>query len=60
VIATTEQRSIQTTKQYLHLAGVTFAQDAAAPEARLLGGRTVYPTDLTSDDLTGSEAGVEA
>ena len=29
---------MQTTKQYLHLAGVTFEQDAAALEARPLGG----------------------
>jgi len=51
---------MQTTKQYLHLAGVTFEQDAAALEARLLGGRNFYPTELTSPDLRESEASVEA
>ena len=60
VMATAGHRSMQTTKQYLHLAGVTFEQDAAALEARLLGGRTFYPTDVTSDDLSGSDASVEA
>jgi integrase len=60
VMATAGHRSMQTTKQYLHLAGVTFERDAAALEARLLGGRTFYPTDVTSDDLSASEASVEA
>jgi site-specific recombinase XerD len=60
VMATAGHRSMQTTKQYLHLAGVTFEQDAAALEARLLGGRNFYPTQMISDDLTGSEASVEA
>lgn len=59
VMATAGHRSMQTTKQYLHLAGVTFEQDAAALEARLLGGRNFYPTDVTLDDLSGSEASVE-
>jgi len=39
VMATAGHRSMQTTKQYLHLAGTTFAADAAALEARLLGER---------------------
>lgn len=60
VMATAGHRSMQTTKQYLHLAGVTFEQDAAALEARLLGGRNFYPTDVTPDDLSGSGASVEA
>ena len=59
-MATAGHRSMQTTKQYLHLAGVTFEQDAAALEARLLGGRNFYPTELTSPDLRESEASVEA
>jgi integrase len=37
VMATAGHRSMQTTKRYLHLAGVTFQQDANALEARLLG-----------------------
>ena len=36
VMATAGHRSMQTTKQYLHLAGTTFAADAAALEVRLL------------------------
>ena len=46
VTATAGHRSMQTTKQYLHLAGVTFEQDAAALEARVLAGRNFYPTDV--------------
>jgi integrase len=37
VMATAGHRSMQTTKQYLHLAGVVFRDDAAALERRLLG-----------------------
>jgi hypothetical protein len=51
---------MQTRKQYLHLAGTTFAADAAALEARLLGGRTFYPTEVTSDDLSESPVSLEA
>jgi hypothetical protein len=45
-----------TTRQYLHLAGVTFPETAAALEQQLLAGRTFYPTEQTSDDLTTAEA----
>ena len=37
VMATAGHRSMQTTKQYLHLAGVTFHDDADALSRRLLG-----------------------
>jgi integrase/recombinase XerD len=37
VMATAGHASMQTTKQYLHLAGVVFRDDADALEARLLG-----------------------
>jgi integrase len=37
VMATAGHRSMQTTKRYLHLAGVTFQADADALERRLLG-----------------------
>jgi integrase len=37
VMATAGHRSMSTTKQYLHLAGVVFRQDADALERRLLG-----------------------
>ena len=37
VMATAGHRSMQTTKQYLHLAGVVFREDASALERRLLG-----------------------
>jgi hypothetical protein len=37
VMATAGHRSMQTTKGYLHLAGIVFRDDAAALEQRLLG-----------------------
>ncbi len=37
VMATAGHRSMQTTKQYLHLAGVVFRDESAALEQRLLG-----------------------
>jgi integrase len=37
VMATAGHRSMQTTKGYLHLAGVTFREEASALERRLLG-----------------------
>jgi len=37
VMATAGHRSMQTTKQYLHLAGVVFRDESAALERRLLG-----------------------
>jgi integrase len=60
VMATAGHRSMQTTKQYLHLAGTTFATDAQALEVRLLGGRTFYPTEPTSPDLSESEVSQQA
>jgi integrase len=38
VMATAGHRSMATTRQYVHLAGVVFRQDSAALERRLLGG----------------------
>jgi integrase len=60
VMATAGHRSMQTTRQYLHLAGITFTDDAAALESRLLGGRKLYPTEPISGDLTESEASEHA
>lgn len=51
VMATAGHRSMQTTKRYLHLAGVTFQNDADALERRLLG---QLSTEL-STDLGASE-----
>ena len=58
VMATAGHRSMQTTKRYLHLAGVTFQHDADALERRLLG-ETFYEVstepgepESTSDDLS--------
>jgi integrase len=56
VRATAGHRSMSTTRQYVHLAGVVFRDDAEALEARLLGGRTFYPPETISADLTESEA----
>lgn len=53
-------RSMSTTKQYLHLAGATFPDAAAALEQRLLAGRTFYPTEVTSADTSEPEASNEA
>lgn len=60
VMATAGHRSMQTTKQYLHLAGTTFAGDAQALEVRLLGGRKFYPTEPISADLSEPEARAQA
>jgi hypothetical protein len=46
---------MRTTKTYVHLAGVVFRDEAKALEDRLLGGTKLYPSDLTSDDLSESE-----
>jgi hypothetical protein len=57
-MATAGHRSMQTTKRYLHLAGVTFQQDADALERRLLGetfaqlSRNLGAPESTSDDLS--------
>jgi integrase len=62
-------RSMATTKGYLHLAGVVFRDEADALERRLLGGepesgadvgRTFYPSELTSDDLSEPQATEQA
>jgi integrase len=53
-------RSMSTTKQYLHLAGATFPDAAAALEQRLLAGRTFYPSEVISDDASEAEARNEA
>ena len=54
VMATAGHRSMQTTKGYLHLAGVVFQDDADALERRLLGvessSRLSEPEPI-SDDL---------
>jgi integrase len=42
--------SMQTTQIYLHLAGQVFRDEAEALEQRLLGGRTFYPSEVTSGD----------
>jgi hypothetical protein len=46
-------RSMQTTKQYVHLAGVVFRDEAALLEQRLLGvedsGRNSAPAPLLSE-----------
>ena len=57
VMATAGHRSMQTTKQYVHLAGVVFRDEASALERRLLGiGAGPVPDDdlgeLPSDDGT--------
>ena len=51
---------MQTTRVYLHLAGVVFRQEADALERRLLGGTKLYPSELISDDLSEPEAAQEA
>jgi integrase len=60
LMARAGHRSMSTTNQYVHLAGVTFPDAAAALEDRLLGGRTFYPSESTSADLTAPEPAEEA
>ncbi len=47
---------MKVTRQYLHLAGIVFHDEADALEQRLFGpakpGRKFYPSDSTSDDVT--------
>jgi hypothetical protein len=50
---------MSTTKQYLHLAGVVFRQEAVELERRMMG-TTLYPSEQTSDDLSEPEARQEA
>lgn len=72
LMATAGHRDMATTKQYLHLAGVVFRDEAAALEQRLLGtargagsdgtemGRKFYPSQPISDDLGEPEASEQA
>jgi integrase len=64
VMAKAGHRSMSTTKTYLHLAGVVFRDEAVALEERLLGdpamGTKLYPSDLSSADLSAHEASEQA
>jgi integrase len=60
LMARAGHRSMATTNQYVHLAGVTFPEAAAALESRLLAGRTFYPSQNTSADLAEAEPSREA
>jgi integrase len=59
LMATAGHRSMATTRQYLHLAGVVFPEEAQALERRLLG-TSLYPSELISEDLTDTEASDQA
>jgi hypothetical protein len=48
-------RSMSTTRQYLHLAGITFPEKAAALEQHLLAGRKFYPSEMISPDVAEPE-----
>jgi integrase len=52
--------SMQTTRIYLRLAGQVFRDEADALEQRLLGGRTFYPSEPTSPDVTASDVAANA
>jgi integrase len=52
--------SMQTTGIHLHLAGTVFLDEAEALEQRLLGGRTFYPSDVTSADHASPRVAQEA
>jgi hypothetical protein len=54
------RRQESTTKTYLHLAGVVFRDEAAALEERLLGSRTFYQSQESSDDSSKAEASEHA
>jgi integrase len=60
LMARAGHRSMATTNQYVHLAGVTFPDAALALEGRLLGGRTFYPSESISADLTAPEPAEQA
>jgi integrase/recombinase XerD len=60
VMAKAGHRSMSTTKTYLHLAGVVFRDEADALEQRLLGSRTFYSPERTSDDPSEAEASEHA
>ena len=56
VMATAGHRSMQTTKRYLHLAGVVFRDDSDALERRLLGARTTASQAVeSSTDMASPE-----
>lgn len=60
LMARAGHRSMATTNQYVHLAGVTFPDAALALEGRLLGGRTFYPSERISADLDAPEPAEQA
>jgi integrase len=60
LMARAGHRSMATTRQYLHLAGVVCPERAAALEDRLLAGRTFYRSEMTSADPAESEAALGA
>jgi integrase len=60
LMARAGHRSMSTTRQYLHLAGITFPEKAAALEQHLLAGRTFYPTDVTEADPASSDRSEQA
>ncbi len=60
LMARAGHRSMTTTNQYVHLAGVTFPDAALALEDRLLGGRTFYPSESTSADVSEPEPAEQA
>ena len=52
--------ALESGERDLHLAGVVFRDEAAALEKRLMAGTTLYRSDPTSDDLSGSTATEQA
>jgi integrase len=60
LMARAGHRSMSTTNQYVHLAGVTFPDAATALEDRLLGGRTFYPSESISADVSEPEPAEQA
>jgi hypothetical protein len=54
MMARAGHRGMATTRQNLHLAGVTFPEKAGALEQHLRGGRTFYPSEVISPDGTCS------
>jgi len=47
--------SMSTTQRYLYLTQVVFRDEAERLEDRLLGGTKLYPSEVTSADLTSSD-----
>jgi integrase len=56
LMARAGHRSMSTTRQYLHLAGITFPEKAAALEQHLLSGRTFYRSEMIPADVAAPEA----